>query len=109
MLFLRRLLGKSQKEMASELGVNQVVLSRWETESRKNHTKANDILFRLNYLARKDDEYTHKINRKLHRSFLTYFSHIKEKAAPANIEIDPHHFQPQDIFDKSVSSVINRD
>jgi putative zinc finger/helix-turn-helix YgiT family protein len=104
-VFLRKLLRKSQKDLADYLGIKQAVLSRWETESRKSHSKANDGILRLTYIALVDDEYTHKINRELNRLLMNYFGHVKLPAHPVKAKIDPMNCDPQRIFDNSISLI----
>jgi DNA-binding transcriptional regulator YiaG len=104
-IFLRRLLGKSQKDLADYLGINQVILSRWETELRKSHSKANDKILRLTYIALKDDEYSHKVSCELNRVLMKYFGHINQQANPVRAKIDPQNCEAQKVFDHSFSLI----
>ena len=101
-VFLRRVLGKNQKDMAEYLGIQQVVLSRWETEAR-SHGKANDSLIRLSYLLLQNDEYTRGINREFQTLLFRYFGHVRDSAAPVKASIDPNHYEPGEIIRTSVA------
>lgn len=102
MIFLRRMLRKSQGEMASLLGVTQVALNRWEREKRKTHGKANDSLIRLLYLSLQNDEYTHEVNQQVRKTLAEYFSRIKAAPSKQQIQIDATHFSAREVVRSTV-------
>ncbi len=101
-VFLRKMLGKSQRAMAKDLGVSEVSLNRWEKENR-GHTKAMDTLFRMVYLGLQDDEYTHEANHKIRETTIKYFGNIK-KSEPQSIsvEIDPKTCSVSEIYENAM-------
>ena len=107
MIYLRKMLRKSQREMAEVLGIGQVSLNRWEREKRSGHTKAMDTLFRMVYLALQDDEYTHDANQKIREALIKYFGNIKSEAVPLSAEIDPRTCSPEDVIDQALVPVIS--
>jgi putative zinc finger/helix-turn-helix YgiT family protein len=89
MVFLRKMLKKTQRAMADDLGISEVSLNRWENENR-GHTKAMDTLFRMIYLSLQDDEYTHEANQKIMEAMIRHFGSIKKSnSKPVSVEIDP--------------------
>lgn len=102
MIFLRKMLRKSQGEMASLLGVTQVALNRWEREARKTHGKANDSLIRLLYLSLQDDEYTHEVNQHVRKMLAEFFSRIKAAPSRQEIQIDAKHCSARDVVRTTV-------
>lgn len=104
MVFLRKMLRKTQKAMSEDLGVSQVVLNRWERGTRTGHTKAMDTLFRLVYLTLQDDEYTHEANQKIREALVKYFGNIKSEAVPLSVEIDPRTCTVAGIIENTITA-----
>lgn len=102
-VFLRKMLRKTQRAMAKDLGVSEVALNRWENGAR-GHTKAMDTFLRLFYLTLQDDEYTHEVNQRLREKIVTYFGSIK-KSEPQrlSIEIDPRTCSVEDVIRTAIS------
>lgn len=104
-IFLRKELRRNQKELAQTLGIQQVVLNRWETEARKGHSKANDRLLRLSYVMLQDDEYTHEVNREVRERLFKYFGQIKDCATLPEKQIDPNKCEPLEIIKSSLANI----
>jgi putative zinc finger/helix-turn-helix YgiT family protein len=107
MVFLRKMLGKRQGEMATILGIDQVALNRWERGKRTGRTKASDTLFRLAYLAYQDDEYTHKISESLRKPLMQYFGHIRDEARPLDARLDPARCSTESVVEKTLTSLLS--
>jgi putative transcriptional regulator len=102
-VFLRKQLQLSQKEMAETIGVRQPVFNRWETEARKGHSKANDRLLRIVYLLTQNDEYTHEINVELRKKLLKQLAQINGRDEAIKKQIDPNRCEPQEIIQSSLA------
>lgn len=95
-VFLRKMLGKNQKQMAELLGLSQVVLNRWETGARQGHAAANDSKIRLIYLTMQQDEYTQRINQGIWELLHRLFGKISRESRPVELKIDPAVCSPED-------------
>jgi len=87
-VFLRKSLRMRQREFAEILGVDQVVLSRWETGTRQ-HSKANDQVIRFTYLTLQDDEYTHPIHSEIWNILNRRIAAVQKTAKVSTVTLDP--------------------
>jgi putative zinc finger/helix-turn-helix YgiT family protein len=101
-VYLRKMLGRTQRDMASLLGIGEGVLNRMERGKRTGRSKAMDSYIRLAYVQLQDDEYTHDLREAL----LKYLGHIKSDAAPLQAKIDSKLCRTQDIVETALASLI---
>jgi len=105
-VFLRKMLGKSQKEFAELLGLSQVVLNRWETGARKGHGSANDTKIRFLCLTLQDDEYTHRINQKIWELLFKFFGRIQKSPSPLHASINPQTCTPEEVSSVTIEHLL---
>jgi transcriptional regulator with XRE-family HTH domain len=107
-IFLRKALNRSQKEMAQLLGLSQVVLNRWETGARPNHGKANDSKIRFVYLTLQRDEYTEKLNNAIWEQLHLLFGKILKKAVSVKISLDPDVCSANEVEAVKIEHLVNK-
>jgi DNA-binding transcriptional regulator YiaG len=107
-IFLRKMMRRSQKDLAELLGLSQVVLNRWETGARPNHGKANDSKIRLVYLTLQRDEYTEKLNNVIWEQLHLFFGKIQKKPISVKINLDPEICSASEVAAVKIEHLINK-